>query len=391
MKVLYDHQCFVQQQFGGVSRYHFQLIKELNKLQVVEAKLSLKYSNNFYINSDTSFGIKKFFPNNKFYFKRTILDYINRFSTIPALKKGDFDIFHPTYYNPYFLKYLKGKPFIIMAHDTIHETFPEIINLIDKTLDHKKATLYKARLIIANSHNTKNDLIRLYNIPSEKIEVVYLAASINKSLASSILKVDLPEKYILFVGNRDFYKNFNNFILAIEPLLRENKDLFLICAGGSVFTNEEKKFFNSKELENKIMYKSADDVALATLYANALAFIFPTLYEGFGIPALEAMNCDCPVVMSNTSSLPEVGGEAAIYFDPNNTDDMRDKIVSVIFNSDLRNELIMKSSIQRQKFSFEKTAKQTLEVYQKLFKQKMISTLSYKNQTTPKISFLKKL
>ena len=366
MKVLYDHQCFVQQQYGGVSRYHYQLIKELSKLQNVEAKLSLKYSNNFYITEDKSFGVKKFFPNNKFYFKRTILDYINRVSTIPALKRGDYDIFHPTYYNPYFLKYLNGKPFIIMAHDTIHETFPEIINLIDNTLDHKKATLYKARLIIANSQNTKNDLIQLYNIPPEKIEITYLAASINKSQASASLKVDLPEKYILFVGNRDFYKNFNNFILAVEPLLKENKDMFLICAGGSLFTNEEKRFFQSKQLENKILYKAADDITLATLYTNALAFVFPTLYEGFGIPALEAMNCDCPVVMSNTSSLPEVGGEAAIYFDPNNIDDMREKIKSVIINKDLRDDLILKAKTQRQKFSFEKTAIETKKIYEKL-------------------------
>jgi glycosyltransferase involved in cell wall biosynthesis len=370
VKVLYDHQCFVQQQFGGVSRYHNQLIKELNKLQGVEAKLSLKYSNNFYINGDTSLGVKKFFPNNNFYFKRTILDYINRLSTIPALKQGDYDIFHPTYFNPYFLKHLNSKPFVLTVYDSIHEKYPEIINAIDKTLEHKTLLLSNADLIIAISESTKNDLIKLYNIPAEKIEVTYLAASINKSIASTNQKKNLPEKYILFVGNRDFYKNFNNFIVSVEPLLKEHKDLLLICAGGSSFTNEEKKFFHSKELENKILHKGADDFTLATLYSNALAFIFPTLYEGFGIPSLEAMNCDCPVVMSNTSSLPEVGGVAAIYFDPNNIDDMREKIESVIINKDLRNDLILKAKTQRQKFSFEKTAIQTLEVYSRLLASK---------------------
>jgi len=363
VKVLYDHQCFVQQQFGGVSRYHYQLIKELNKLQNVKAELSLKYSNNFYINEDKGFNIKKFFPNHKFYFKRTILDYINRFSTNKVLQNGDYDIFHPTYFNPYFLKHLNNKPFILTVYDSIHEKYPEIINSIDKTLENKKVLLNKAGLILAISNSTKNDLIQLYNIPAEQIEVVYLAASINKSLASIIQKENLPEKYILFVGNRDFYKNFKNFIVSIELLLKEHKDLFLICAGGNIFTNEEKKIFHSKELENKILHKEADDVTLATLYSNALAFVFPTLYEGFGIPALEAMNCDCPVVMSNTSSLPEVGGDAAIYFDPAKIDDMREKIESVIFNKDLRNDLILKSKTQRQKFSFEKTALQTLEVY----------------------------
>jgi glycosyltransferase involved in cell wall biosynthesis len=346
-----------------VSRYHYQLIKELNKLQDIETKLSLKYSNNFYINEDKSFNVKRFFPNHKFYFKRTILDYINRFSTNQDLEKGNYDIFHPTYFNPYFLNHLNDKPFVLTVYDSIHEKYPEIINSIDKTLENKKVLLGKAGVIIAISNSTKNDLIQLYSIPSEKIEVVYLAASINKTLASSNLKLSLPEKYILFVGNRDFYKNFNNFILSVEPLLKEYKNLLLICAGGSSFTNEENKFFHSKELENKILHKEADDVTLATLYSNALAFVFPTLYEGFGIPALEAMNCDCPVIMSNTSSLPEVGCEAAIYFDPNNIDNIREKIESVIFNKDLRNDLILKGINQRQKFSFEKTAKQTLEVY----------------------------
>ena len=121
---------------------------------------SLKYSNNFYINGDTSLGVKKFFPNNKFYFKRTILDYINRLSTIPALKKSDYDIFHPTYFNPYFLNHLNNKPFVLTVYDSIHEKYPEIINVIDKTLEHKKLLLSKANLIIAISESTKNDLIQ---------------------------------------------------------------------------------------------------------------------------------------------------------------------------------------------------------------------------------------
>ncbi|HEX9252863.1 MAG TPA: glycosyltransferase family 1 protein [Ignavibacteriaceae bacterium] len=366
MKVLYDHQCFVQQQFGGVSRYHYQLIKELNKLQDVNAKLSLKYSNNFYINEDRNFEVKRFFPNHKLYFKRTILDLINRISTSRMLKKGDYDIFHPTYYNPYFLDHLNNKPFIITVYDLIQEKFPEIINSIDKTLENKKAVLSKAQIILAISNSTKNDLIQLYGISAEKIEVVYLAASINKTFASANLKLSLPEKYILFVGNRDFYKNFKNFVLAVEPLLKEHKDLFLIAAGGGGFTKEENQHFNSMHMDKKIIHFGADDKTLAALYSNSLAFIFPTLYEGFGIPALEAMNCDCPVIMSNTSSLPEVGGDAAIYFDPNNTDDMREKIESLIINKDLRDDLILKAKTQRQKFSFEKTALQTLEVYKKL-------------------------
>ena len=365
MKILYDHQCFVQQQYGGVSRYHYRLIKELSQLPDVAVDLSLKYSNNFYINEDKSFGAKRFFPNHKFYFKRTILDYINRISTNKVIKKGDWDIFHPTYYGTYFLKRINPRPFIITVYDTIHEKYPEIINSIDQTLENKKELLSKAGVILAISNSTKNDIIKIYKIPSDKIEVVHLAASIKKKLALPKEKFGLPEKYILFVGNRDFYKNFNTFVQAVAPLLKEDNDLFLVAAGGGVFTKEETKSFHSIKIGNKIIYRKADDVSLAILYSNALAFVFPTLYEGFGIPVLEAMNCDCPVIMSKTSSLPEVGGNAAIYFDPLNIEDIRNKISTVIFNAELRKEIIEKGIIQRDNFSFEKTAKQTFEVYKR--------------------------
>ena len=366
MKILYDHQCFAMQNYGGISRYHYHLIKEFEKQEDIDAKLSLVYSNNSYIINDNKLRVKTFFPNRKFYFKRTILDLMNRKYTIPQIRAGDYDIFHPTYYNPYFLKHLNNKPFVVTIHDTIHELHPEIRNRIDRTIENRKSLLNVAKLIIADSFNTKKDLMNIYGIANEKIEVIHLAASINKKMSLKKDKLLLPEKYILYVGNRDFYKNFVNLVLAVEQMLKEHKDLYLVTAGGGNFTNEERDFFESKKLQDKILLRNADDASLATLYTNALAFVFPTLYEGFGIPALEAMNCDCPVIMSNTSSLPEVGGDAAIYFDPNNLDDMREKIMTVIFNEELRIELIKKVAVQRNKFSFEKTALQTKTIYKEL-------------------------
>ncbi len=366
MKILYDHQCFVMQQYGGVSRYHYHLIKELNKLDNVKAQLALKYSNNYYINNDNDFNVKKFFPSKSFLLKRTLLDYINRKSTIPLIKDGNYDIFHPTYYTPYFLNYLKDKPFVTTIHDTMHEIFPEITEGIDKTLEHKKFIISISRFIIVDSENTKKDLMRIYGVPSNKIAVVYLAASINKRMAVAREKLNLPEKYILFVGSRDFYKNFKNFVLAAEPLLKDYKDLFIITAGGGYFTKSELQLFESKNIKDKVLFKEADDTTLATLYSNALAFVFPSKYEGFGIPVLEAMNCDCPVIMSNTSSLPEVGGEAALYFNPDDVDEITEKIRGVVFSKELREELISKGRIQRNKFSFSNTALQTLNVYKNI-------------------------
>lgn len=366
MKVLFDHQCFSMQDYGGISRYHYHLIKEFEKQDDIEAKLSLEYSNNFYINNDGGFKVKNFFPGTKFYFKRTILDFINRGYTVKKLKKNNFDVFHPTYYNPYFLQYLGDKPFVITIHDLIHELYPVIINKIDKTIENRSYLLKCTKLIIADSFNTKKDLINIYGIPENKIDVVHLASSIDKSLSISSKNYSLPEKYFLYVGNRDFYKNFKNLLLAIEPLLRETPDLYLVTAGGGNFSKDEMKYFNSKKLQNKILFKKADDVTLATLYSHAIAFIFPSLYEGFGIPALEAMNCDCPVIMSNSSSLPEVGGDSVLYFDPANIQDIKEKVEQVLFNPEIRDNLIKKGVKQRAKFSFAKTAEQTKNVYYKL-------------------------
>ena len=366
IKVLFDHQCFVQQQFGGVSRYHYHLIRELNRMKNVEAKLSLKYSNNFYINEDKTFKVNRFFPGKKLYFKRTILDYLNRYVTNHELKRGAFNLFHPTYYNPYFLKLLGGKPFVVTVYDMIHEIYPEISNAIDKTLIYKKEIIARASVIIAISESTKADLMRLYKVPAEKIEVVYLASSINKDMSSENIRKKLPRKYLLYVGNRNFYKNFKTLLLAIENVLRTDKDLFLIIAGGEKISPEELKLFSEKDIQNKVIHFPADDFTLATLYTNAIAFVFPSLYEGFGIPALEAMNCDCPVIMSNRSSLPEVGGDAALYFDPENIDDIREKILLLISDTELRQQQIKRSINQREKFSYSKTAFETLNIYEKL-------------------------
>ena len=366
MKILYDHQCFVRQNYGGISRYHYHLIKEFESQNDVDVTLSLTHSNNQYINNDKKFNVKNFLSHQNFKGKVTLLGLINRKSTISLLKKGDYDVFHPTYYDPYFLKYLFNKPFVLNIHDMIHEVYPEIDKGTNITLEQKKELLKAADLIIVPSKNTQNDLIRSYNVSSDKIEVIYLAASINKEMAHPKEKMNLPDKYILFVGKRDFYKNFINFFLAIEPLLIDHPDIFLITAGGGKFTKDESKLFESKNLSNKVINKPADDLSLATLYSNALAFVFPTLYEGFGIPALEAMNCDCPVIMSNTSSLPEVGGDAAVYFNPTDLADILAKTEMVIFNNEIRNKIINSIPDQRKKFSFTKTALQTRAVYERV-------------------------
>lgn len=364
MNVLFDHQCFTNQDYGGISRYFVSLMNEFDNLNNVSYSLSLKYSNNYYIRDKKSHNIKSYFPKTNFRGKKFSSHLINLPNSKSFLNKSDFDIFHPTYYNPYFLKELGNKPFVLTVYDMTHELFPDIIHWFDKTASQKKYLVSKAKKIIAISHNTKKDLVEILNVPAEKIEVIHLASSIDLNLTGKKENLVFPERYILYVGSRNYYKNFNNTVTAFRELTRKDDKLFLVCAGGGKFIDIEIKLFNELKLADKILHKPADDNSLATLYSNAILFIFPSLYEGFGIPALEAMNCDCPLALSNVSSLPEVGGDAAIYFDPNDPDDICNQLTKIIYNENFRNQLIEKGKERRKEFSWQKTAIETLNLYE---------------------------
>ncbi|MFO7524890.1 MAG: glycosyltransferase family 1 protein [Ignavibacteriaceae bacterium] len=364
MKVLFDHQCFTNQDYGGISRYFVSLMDEFNKQNDITTKLALKYSNNFYLKGKNN--IKPFFPNLNFRGKKFSSHLTNLPFSISQIKKRDYNLFHPTYYNPYFLKYLGNKPFILTVHDMTHELFPDIIHWFDKTVSQKRFLARKAEIIIAISENTKKDLIEILNVPDKKIRIIHHGSTISKDLTGNVENLNLPKRYILYVGSRNYYKNFNNTIKSFSQLIKNDESLFLICGGGGKFTAKEIQFFKEANLTEKILYRPADDISLATLYSNARLFIFPSHYEGFGIPVLEAMNCDCPMALSNCSSLPEAGGDAAVYFDPHDPSDMSKQMTRVIYDENFRNKLIENGKIRRKNFSWEKTAIETKKVYEQI-------------------------
>ncbi|MDR0868571.1 MAG: glycosyltransferase family 4 protein [Planctomycetota bacterium] len=292
------------------------------------------------------------------YYVRYFLAHLRDKSSVRALLKADFDVFHPTYYDPYFLAYLH-KPFVLTIHDMIHEKFPAYFNQNDKTGFNKKNLALKSSKIIAISASTKNDILALYpEIAAEKITVVYHGAS----MKPAPLDVNVEkENYLLFTGNRDGYKNFSTFAQAVAPLLLRY-GLRLICTGRP-FDSPELALLSELAIADRTVCRFAAEEELADLYAKAVAFIFPSLYEGFGIPILEAFAAGCPAILSNTSSLPEVGGDAAAYFDPYNVEEMRKAIESVITSPSLQKELVVKGRTRLSNFSWEKCAKKTAAVY----------------------------
>ncbi len=358
MKILFDHQAYTIQEYGGISRYFHELISKFDNIQE-HCELSLKYSKNVYLNN-------KSLPLDGINFKgkQRIFFYINKRNSIQKIKGQRFDLFHPTYYDPYFLEYIGEKPFVVTFLDMIHEkfihTYPELANDSINLRD-KKLLAEKASRLIAISQSTKNDMVEILGVNADKIDVVYLGSSFDASSASNEPFYDF--KYLLYVGTRRLYKNFDFFLTSVAPLLL-SENIKLLCAGGSTFTLTEQDLINELKVNGQVVQCPInDDKTLANLYKHAVAFIFPSLYEGFGIPVLEAFACDCPCVISNVSSLPEVGGNAALYFNPEDDESIRSTVKQILNDQNLRLFLIKAGKEQLEKFSWKKTFEETLKVY----------------------------
>ena len=385
MKILYDHQIFYRQNYGGVSRYFCELMNRFSADPDMNFILPLRYVqnenlaqfpqlnkywsgrynrlyNNFFLSSlqkkirfnAVNFGLN-FFIN-------------NQGESIRLLQKQDFDVFHPTYYEPYFLKYLQNKPFVLTVYDMIHEIFPEYFKPGDQTRVWKKRLIEGAGSVIAISENTKKDIIKFTGIDPERIRVIYLGnpfenlsgSTKNNKLSESPL---FKKPYLLFVGGRSGYKNFNFFIESVAGILQKNEDLQVVCAGSFPFTEKERKFLKNLNILNKVHYIRINDKILKNLYKNARAFIFPSQYEGFGLPVLEAFSCGCPVLLNNSSSLPEVGCDAALYFTPGDRESLICAVNRILYDEKCREDLITKGTARSKFFSWENTADSTKKIY----------------------------
>jgi len=363
MKILYDHQMFTEQRFGGISRYFFELIRNMKPDSDVTT--SLLVSDNYYVSTTDDVPHTRFLPSKCFRGKIRLMTVLNKIMSTLKLKRQSYDVFHPTYYDPYFLKHIGDKPFVLTVLDMIHEKMSDQIHGRNQVSINKKLLVDKATKIIAISENTKRDLVEIFGVDESKVEVVYLGYSMEPG---DDVTIDAPENYILFVGSRHGYKNFDRFILGIKDILRDTPDLSLACVGGGAFNYTEVQLFRQLGIEEKVVQRNLTDEVLAQFYKNALLFVFPSLYEGFGIPVLESFACGCPLVCSNTSSLPEIAGKAAEYFDPDSEASIESAVRKVLDSTELREAMIGRGKEQLKKFSWEKTAEQTLKVYESVVK-----------------------
>lgn len=374
MRILYDHQIFQWQRVGGISSSFVNLIQNLPSGTTFQ--IGIKDSDNIHLKESHLVQLKPFsseqnFVSNRYFYGQGQLfrlfstlfpsinsRQVNEQYAIELLKKGQYDVFHPTFFEDYFLPYLNGKPFVLTVHDMI----PEKFNTNDPLQKiNKKILTEKAAHIIAVSNNTKKDLMDFLHVPESKITVIYHGMSDNAPIKE--MYVD-AEQYILFVGQRGGYKNFIPMIESLAPVLKRYKRLKILCTG-SDFAKSELTLFKHYGIEEQMIHVRPSDAELRYLYTKAICFIFPSLYEGFGIPILEAWAGGCPVLLNRKSCFPEIAQDAALYFTlDDNFSDLEETMESFLRMTRAEKQLLVERQNRRLLgFSWKKSAEQLMEVY----------------------------
>lgn len=355
MRILYDYQAFIQR-IGGVSRYHAELKK--NFPDEVKTLLPPILSDNVYLGE---LGIKRrqFLSNCSNQRKYGIYKALNIIQSLYWIKIKRYDIFHPTFFNPYFVGHCK-KPIVITMHDLNHWKYPELTVKAEIVQEKERIVCDAASHIIAISEDTKEDLMEYLHIPEKKITVIY--HGISQGLINCHDEALFKFPYLLYIGGRSGYKNFKTLLQAFTKI---DKDINLVCTG-TAFNAKERNMIAKLHLSNRIHQMFVSDNDLNNLLSNSIAFVYPSLAEGFGMPILEAFRCGCPCLISDIKCFHEVAGDAACYFNPQSPEDMAMVINCAINDKERLQEMREKGVERMKKFSWEHTAMKHYNVYASL-------------------------
>jgi len=313
------------------------------------------------------------------------LDVIDFRKNKKLLRKEKFDVLHYPSFHPYFfsIPFRKYAKTVVTIHDLIPLIYPNnYLGGVKGKIKYfvQKLLINKVDAIITISETSKKDICRFLGVDPEKVYVTYLAAKDNfkpvngKALTKVKEKYNLPEKFVLYVGDINYNKNIIRLVKACKMA-----NLKLVIVGKQA--RNENVYINLNHIENKQLEELinkygedkdilrigfVDDIDLMAIYSLASVYCQPSLYEGFGLPVVEAFSCGLPVVAAKNNCLVEIADEAAIFFDPLDIKDMSQKLIEVINDDELRKDLVEKGFKRSKDFSWEKTAEKTFEVYKKV-------------------------
>jgi glycosyltransferase involved in cell wall biosynthesis len=360
LRIAYDHWIFTNQAYGGISRYFAELIRRMALDRSTQVCTYMgPYINRYGLEDDRP-SFWRFGG-----WRRPDLPKTHRLATAIGdwcfarfVKRCEPAVYHSTFHAALARRTPMAR--VITVHDMNYVR----AKIPPRVRDTIRDGIQRADGIICVSEFTKRDLLDFVNVPERKIRVIHHGNSLQRVPGGPR---PVEESYLLFVGPRHAYKNFDVLLRAYTQSPKVRRAFRLVCFGGKSFTPAELELASRLGVSDRVTHFSGrSDEALAAAYTHAAALVYPSLYEGFGMPLLEAMGRGCPVICSNASSLPEVGGDAAAYFDPASIDQLVAKLEAVLFDQALTNRLRAAGLARESHFSWEKCAALTLQFYREL-------------------------
>jgi glycosyltransferase involved in cell wall biosynthesis len=370
--VFFDEQAFLMQRAGGISRYITSIATELSNTGEIDACIFGGLHRNVHLRetSETpSLTIHSLLRKDPWRINSLCASASNiwRKRLFRKLRrKYRTLIYHPSYY--------EVDPMLASLADatvvTFHDMIPEWLAVKNPSEKASKLPAVKknaadmASLILANSEATKGDMFSYYPELRKPVLVTYLASHLPEDQETSHpLPAIAGSLYFLTVGNRGGYKRGDSVIQAFAHLIKSRPDIMLVSFGGEQLLPEEETLLREHGLMDRWHHLRGDDALLASCYRHATALVYPSEFEGFGLPVLEAMSMGCPVITSRQKSIPEVGGEAVLYIDPDDVPEISKTMNDLLTSPKKRDSLITRGLAQSKEFTWQKTALQTLDSY----------------------------
>jgi glycosyltransferase involved in cell wall biosynthesis len=362
MRILYDGLLFSTPQTGGARRYFGNLISRLPPAD--EPWVTTTHPPGMHFPEHSNLQVRHF-PR---YRPRKLSSLFERVYFRRLERRTKFDLAHPTYYNLLSRRRLSDYrcPAVITVYDMISEFFSDGTAAAKRETTNKRHAVCDAARVICISHSTKKDLIELLGVSEGKIRVIYLASEVSLALADR--EGPIPERpYFLHVGGHSApYKNFPRLLRSFRQVVLRFPEA-LLCMIGPPLIDAELELIDSLQITRDIQHLGhVGDAQLAQLYQQSVALVYPSLYEGFGIPPLEAMACETAVIAANRSSIPEVVGNAAILIDPECEEELSAAMSTVLEDRSRRDELIRLGRDRAKQFSWDRMAAETRDLYREV-------------------------
>jgi glycosyltransferase involved in cell wall biosynthesis len=362
VRICFDPQIFSLQDYGGISRYFFETAVRLAELPDTDVTvLAFAHINAYLAGVPHRAVIGRRLPAVPEPARR-LLVRANQLLARAWLSRHDADVVHETYYSA-MRTAAAGRPTVLTVFDMIHEKFPDYAPRTKRIASLKRSAIRSADHLLCISENTRRDLLEIYDIEPSRASVVRLGFALQ---GAGDLQPQRPvaEPYILYVGKRGGYKDFATLLRAYADSAALARSFLLVCFGDSPFSAEELRLMDKLGIaRQRVLHVGGDDERLAAHYRHAALFVYPSRYEGFGMPPLEAMSFDCPVVCSNAASLPEVVGDAARMFDAGDPQALRAAMEAVLDSPGLAARLRSLGKARVAEFSWEICARQTRAAY----------------------------